>query len=151
MLFRSELPGCTYSSPYLLAYHKGKDGRMEQGMRIAVNARSAEQNYLSDLLCQRYGIQKVEMIHQESLHAFLAGQVDFVLVRGEILPPVLERECETTGISYLGKDEDSVLPVLVVNRDDYKMGDLVRRIIDPQRVKEVEDQVLNGEREEFFY
>lgn len=146
-----ELPGCTYSSPYLLAYHKGKDGRMEQGMRIAVNARSAEQNYLSDLLCQRYGIQKVEMIHQESLHAFLAGQVDFVLVRGEILPPVLERECETTGISYLGKDEDSVLPVLVVNRDNYKMGDLVRRIIDPQRVKEVEDQVLNGEREEFFY
>ena len=64
---------------------------------------------------------------------------------------MLERECETTGISYLGKDEDSVLPVLVVNRDDYKMGDLVRRIIDPQRVKEVEDQVLNGEREEFFY
>ena len=126
-------------------------GRMELGMRIAVKARSAEQNYLSDLLCQRYGIQKVEMIHQESLHAFLAGQVDFVLVRGEILPPVLERECETTGISYLGKDEDSVLPVLVVNRDDYKMGDLVRRIIDPQRVKEVEDQVLNGEREEFFY
>ena len=38
-----------------------------------------------------------------------------------------------------------------MNRDDYKMGDLVRRIIDPQRVKEVEDQVLNGEREEFFY
>ena len=146
-----ELPGCTYSSPYLLAYHRGEDGDMRPGKRIAVNVRSAEQNYLSDLLCQKYGIEKVEMIHQESLYAFLEHRVDLILVRGEMIPPALQKECDTASISYLGCDADTILPVLVVNRENYKMGELIRRLIDPEQVKELERQVLCGEREEFFY
>lgn len=147
-----ELPGCTYSVPYTLLHHMERFEGVKDGMRIAVNVRSSEQAFLSEQLCKGKKVQWLEMTHQESSRAFLNGEVDLLVVRPELFPyNAEETNFKIQSINFLGYDEDSTAPVLVTNRGNYGMRQLLQKHLDEKEVQKFQKMVLDKEIQASFY
>lgn len=153
-----ELRGCNYSSPYSLIHCIDGFTGIKDGMKIASNPRSAEQNFLSKQLAKRNNIKIVEMSHKESLSALKSGKVDGLLARPEVFKGTIQIsrvmpdfKYHIHSLEYLGYDELSTRPVIVVNKNNYNMAKLMRNIMDTGDMARIQKQILNNELEIYYY
>ena len=78
------------------------------------------------------------MSHQDSSRAFLNGEVDLLLVRPELFPYDSKKwNYKIQSIDFLGFDEDSTAPVLVINQGNYGMKQLLQKHLDTKEVWEI--------------
>jgi len=147
-----ELPGCSYSVPFALLHHMERFEGIKDGMRIAVNIRSSEQEFLSEQLCQGKKVKRLEMTHQESSRAFLNREVDLLVIRPELFPYKAENmNFKIQSLDFLGYDEDSTTPVLVTNQRNYGIKRLLQTHLNTKEVWKIYKMVLDKKIEATFY
>lgn len=139
------LNGCIYSDSFALFQKKGGKG-LHDGMKLAINIRSAEQGFFAEKLKEQYQIEPVEMLNTEAAIALKNDDVDAMLCRITDFSTLVDNqdEYEYIDLDYLGYDYLENVPSLVINKDNYGMEKLVNQIFDPQEVERRQQNILTG-------
>ena len=145
-----ELNNCIYSEPYVLFHHEDKFKGVRDGMKIAVNKNSIEQVYLSELICKGKNVEILEMPYADSYKAFIRKQVDLIVSRFES-EFVTKYNIKYESLSNLNCDVDCMIPVIVVNKDNYGIAEFIRNIIDIKAISNIQKQVIAGEIDPSIY
>ncbi len=151
-----ELPNCIYASPYSLIHTIRDFHGIQDGMRIATNVRSAEQNFLSMELTKRYKLEMVEMTYSESVKALRDGRVDGLLNREDTFTLAYQRReyhfpYYIYSLEDLGYDRAGTIPVLAVKGDNYGLARLLRKVLDPEKIAKMQADILSGKLEPTFF
>ena len=113
-------------------------------MRIAVNKDDIEQVYITELVCRGKNVQVLEMSYVDSYIAFVRKQVDLLVSRFE--SGFAEKyHVRYEGLSHFNCDVDSTTPVIVVNKENYGIAKLIRNIINPKEIGNIQQQVITGQ------
>ena len=141
---------CQYSSNYEIFQRAGEASCMRDGAMLAINARSLEQRCITDHLCEHIGFRVKEMTQRDALHALADGEVDCILCREDDATRLIPRyeprlDFEGHSISFLGLDEEIKVPILMVNKNNYRMAELIRSSIEAKEVGRLQAQILAGE------
>ncbi len=144
------MPSCKYAGKYMVFQRKGEVSCMRDGAVLAINARSLEQRIISAHLCESVAFHVLEITQRDALHALAEGEVDCILCREDEAKRLIPRyepnlSFEGHSISYLGLDEEIRIPVLMVNKNNYRIAELLASCIDQEEVGEIQKRVLAGE------
>ncbi|MCI9137436.1 MAG: hypothetical protein HFH48_07710 [Lachnospiraceae bacterium] len=145
-----ELKNCKYNLGYRVYYNTEQFQGVKDGMSIGIYESALEQTYLSNLVCEGRDVEKKYLYYHETYSAFLHGEIDMVVQRSDCEEYQMFKE-KSVSLSYLGLDEEIMTPVVLVNKDDYGMEELIKHNINIAEMAEIQKKVLEGEMEPSYY
>lgn len=144
-----------YSQPYMLYLNRPGLFELEPGMSIAADPTSTDQWELTRLLCKDKQVELVERPYLSASIAFLSGEVDAVIYRGDLdialndlypLPFTMEKRISNKEVSVVPispiKLNNMQLPVVMANRKKYGMAGVIKRYLKSDLVAHIQRQVI---------
>jgi hypothetical protein len=158
------LEECEYSCPYTLYVNKTGVTEIQDGMSVAADPVSTDQWELTSLACKGKKVNLIEMPYISCNFAFLAGNVDAVIMQGELssIYPSLnnlffmnERRICMDHISVVPvvgeKVEKLKQPVILVNRNNYGIGGVLKNYLSGNVVAHIQRLVIEFKMAPQFY
>ncbi|MCI8484760.1 MAG: hypothetical protein HFH41_10540 [Lachnospiraceae bacterium] len=145
-----ELKNCKYNLGYSVYYNTERFQGVEDGMSIGIYESALEQKYLSNLICEGKKVEKKYLYYHETYNAFARGEIDMVVQRSDCEDYRIYRE-KSVGLSYLGLDETIMTPVVLVNKDDYGIEELIKNNINIAEMAAIQEKVMQGKMEPSYY
>lgn len=153
-----------YSLPYKLYINKPGKTEIEDGMTLAVDPYSYDQITLTKKVCEGKDVVIKEMPVISASYAFYSGQVDAIVFRDGIdnrnqqfLNAVLKmdtivspKEISEIRIDFK-ENEEMMVPVVMVNKSNYGIADILKNYLDGNLVGYIQSQVLEGQMAPRFY
>ena len=155
-----------YSQPYMLYLNRPGLSGIETGMSIAADPASTDQWELTRLLCRGKRVNLVERPYLSASIAFLSGEVDAVIYRGDLdillndlyaLPFTMEKQISRQEVSVLpigpAKKAEMQLPVVMTNKKKYGMAGVIRRYLKSESdiVAHIQKQVIDQQAAPRFF
>lgn len=153
-----------YSLPYKLYINKPGKTAIEDGMTLAVDPYSYDQVTITGKVCEGKDVLIKEMPVISTIYAFFSGSVDAIVFRDSIdnrnqqlLNSVLKMDMivsakEVSEIELDIKENDEMsVPVVMVNRENYGIADILRNYLDGNLVGYIQSQVVGGQMAPRFY
>ena len=158
------LEGCEYSYPYTLYINRPGVTEIQDGMTVAADPTSTDQWELTQMACKGKAVKLVEMPYISCSFAFLAGNVDAVIMQGELSSPqpnlnnlffVGERRISMDNVSVIpveGEKADKLKqPVILVNKNNYGIGGILKNYFFGNFVAHIQRLVIDFKMAPQFY
>jgi hypothetical protein len=145
-----ELKGSQYCSLYKLFTLRDDVTSITDGMRVGIYDASIEQRYITNLLCAEKDVQKKQGNYSNLFIMLATGEID-ALVQSEDVLASKWPGIKSFDLPEMGIEDQVVLPVLLVNQDDYGIGKLLEQSIDVEMISYVQISVLSGRRTSNYF
>jgi len=159
------LAGCEYSTPYFLYIGKPGLDDIADGMTIAVDPASTDQQRLTRMLCQGRDVRVLERPFLASGQAFLSGEADCVVMRGELVleqpnlydatAALLGRRIALSSISVIPIPAERMVgtqqAVVLVNRRNYGIAGILKKYLAGDLAGYIQKRVIKREMAPQFY
>lgn len=158
------LEECEYSCPYTLYINQTGATDIQDGMTVAADPVSTDQWELTRLFCKGKKVELLEMPYISCNFAFLAGNIDAVIMQGELssLYPSLnnlfimnEHRIPLGHISAIPvageKAKKLKQPVIIVNRNNYGIGGILKNYLSGNAVAHIQRLVIDFKMAPLFY
>lgn len=158
------LSGCEYSAPYKLYMNRPGLEDLQDGMSMAVDPTSRDQWDLTQVVCAGRNVRLVEMAYISTVQAFLSGEVDSVVLRGEAGPALpglsnyvfaaerLNNPALVSAVPLARQDMQALqLPVVLVNRKNYGISGILKTYLGGEVVSFVQQKVIRQEMAPQFF
>ena len=148
-----ELSDCVYSEPYVLYFTDSQKSTIEDGMRVAVDKMSLDQYEISKKLFEGKNVSFVQTAYSTFGDYFTTKSVDCFIYRRDgwykdDRPKVYEKQIVDLP-EY--PRELVTTPVILIHRDNYGFKRLLNRYVTLEKTREIQRQVIAGERPVKFF
>ncbi len=134
-------PG-TYLTRHVLIFRDPGKSQVESGMRIAYDRASLDHRHLTEIITAGVrGVQLVELKAHQTIRAIRSGEIDAGVWN---LDEIVESGYEDLNVVPIRQFADSTAfssAVLVINRGDENMAQLLKRHINPNFVRSIQNDV----------
>jgi len=146
----TEMKGSLYSAEFVLYFTDPGKTAVEDGMRVGIDRASMDQKALTESVCQGKSVEFVEFPFIGFEDVVKGRKVDCLVYRKiDWLDDVEEQfgVHEEPLKSYDDFDlEDIETPVVLIRKGNYGVDRLLRKCLNPQKICEIQRQVLDGTR-----
>lgn len=145
------LDGVLYSLPFKIYCKKTDFKEVEDGMRVGIYKDSLEQKYLTERICEGKKVIKKYGTYHELLEMYDEGIIDLLVYRGDSY--VIHSINDDEGVDYPIEElhKDSIVPVVVVNKEEYGIDNVLKSIFVPELISKIQKEVLDKKRRPKFY
>jgi hypothetical protein len=140
------LDGSVYSPPFVLCCKR--PGVISDGDTVAVDPSSTDQYLLTRRLCRGKKARIIERPYITCRALFIAGEIDFLVYRNESW--IQEYQVSAVPIENGGKAE-YLTPAILINRQNYNIGNILRVFLQPPLIAESQTAVLERRKEMQIY
>jgi hypothetical protein len=141
------LEGSVYSPPFVLC-SKRPGAAISDGDRIAVDPSSTDQYFLTRQLCRGKKARIIERPYVTCRALFIAGEIDFLVYRNEDWIETYKVAAEPIG---RGRQREYMLPAILINKQNYNIGNILKAFIRPPLIAESQTAVLEHRKEMQIY
>jgi hypothetical protein len=145
-----ELPKKTYTDENVIVFSKKSYNKIENGMKIAYDENSIDQKYLTDILTENIKVEKINMPYISTKINLKKGNIDAIIYRKDSID---EDELDLNYIkidSSIANNNDTQA-VIITNKNNYYISELIKKNINQQRIKDIQDKVVAGKRKVSYY
>lgn len=149
-----DLPGTRYAGEYVLAFRRSGARDVRDGMTVAVDPTSMDQDHLTGLVCREKRVERLEVSYTNTPKAVEQGLADVAVARMDVIEqgypglvawPIRVNEYDPAEIRSFSE------AVILINRDNYGIDGLLRKVIDPAQVAQAQAQVMENKRFSRYY
>jgi hypothetical protein len=141
------LEGSVYSPPFVLC-SKHPGAAISDGDTIAVDPSSTDQYFLTRQLCRGKKTRIIERPYVTCRALFIAGEIDFLVYRNENW--IEKYKVAAEPLEY-GRQAEYILPAILINKQNYNIGNILRTFLRPPLVAESQAAVLERRKEIQIY
>lgn len=131
----------SYTSNHAIMFHNSECKEIKDGMSIGVDRTSIDQVALTKKECLNKKVKFVELEYSHIIEHVIKGDIDAAIMN---LDEVGDRKLNVNYVPVKNEDLDNTIAVLVVRNDESGKGELLKKIIDPTTVLNIQKQVLEG-------
>jgi hypothetical protein len=142
------LEGCVYSPPFVLCSRTPGGRGIGNGDTLAADPSSTDQYLLTKRLCRGKKVRIIEKPYITCRALFIAGEIDFLVYRNESW--IQEYQVAAAPIDNGGKAE-YIVPVILINRQNYNIGNILRAFLQPALIAGSQTAVLERRKEMQIY
>ncbi len=138
-----ELPDCLYEVPYCLLFIDNRDTEIRDGMRVGVDSEGIDQMELTKALCKGKNVEIVNMPFESTVEMLHNRSIDCSVIRRE---KWLEDNLKLVPRPIPKTDypaEDTTIPAILVNRNNYGIKELLGKHFSPQSIAEEQRSALD--------
>ena len=139
-----EMPNVDYSGRYVLLFSPNNK-ELKREMVIAVDPTSIDQNYITNILCNEFNLNKKEMTYINTYKSTQKGETDLTVARLD----VVENEYNNMYYSDIPeqyfdyKIEELNKTIIFAEKENYGLKQLLQKVINPINVERVQEKVIN--------
>jgi hypothetical protein len=122
------LDKCVYSPPFVLCCRRPGGQTIGDGDTVAADSSSTDQYLLTKRLCRGKKVRIIEKPYITCRALFISGEIDFLVYRNESW--IQEYHVATIPVENGGKAE-YIVPVVLINRQNYNIGNILRTFLRP--------------------
>jgi len=149
--FVGRLTGCSCTAPYVLLGHDTPPAKAEKGATVAIKSSSREQSFIADIICREYNLDRVDIPqYHAACNAFKNNVVDYMLDRSVQYNDNM-RGYPMYSLSEFGLNEAITTPVVVANKNNEGMIELLNKCISADTISEAQTEMLVGNRDPFNF
>ena len=142
------LDNCIYAPPFVLLSRKRNGHSIASGDRIGADPGAIDQYQLTKDLCKGKKVILIERPYITCRAMFLAGDIDFLVYRREHW--IKEANIRVLPIAG-GDDPKLLLPAILINKDNYNIGNIIKPYLFPDSICKVQTAVMENRREPIIY
>jgi DNA-binding transcriptional regulator YhcF (GntR family) len=142
------LDGCVYSPPFVLCCSRPGVKTIFEGAVFGVDPNSPDHFFLTKCLCKGKKVRIIERPYITCRALFLSGEIDFLVYRDGIWE--YDSKIETIPLED-GGNHDYITPVILVNKKNYNIGNILKSLLNPVTIAEGQSAVLEKRREAQYY
>lgn len=147
-----DLNGCAYSGKYILMFRKGLS-KIKDGMTVSLDPSSLDQTYLTELVCRNKEIKRLETSYINTRLSVINGKADFTVARTDTVKPPQIPQCYDLVLpNYTSKEiEEFSNTVILASKSNYGIDKLLKYVLDPDQILDVQNQVIEGLMPPLYY
>jgi hypothetical protein len=142
------LDGSVYSPPFVLCCKRPGAGAVGDGDTVAADPSSTDQYLLTRRLCRGKKARIIERPYITCRALFISGEIDFLVYRNESW--IQEYRVSAVPIENGGK-ADYLTPAILINKQNYNIGNILRVFLRPPLIAESQGAVLERRKEMQIY
>jgi hypothetical protein len=142
------LDGSVYSPPFVLCCKQPGAQAISVGSTVAADPSSTDQYLLTVRLCRGKKVRIIERPYITCRALFISGEIDFLVYRNESW--IQEYQVPVIPIKDGGK-ADYLTPVILINRQNYNIGNILAAFLRPPLIAESQTAVLEHRKEMQIY
>lgn len=104
----------------------------------------------SNLLCEGKDVKKVGLHYHETYNAFVHKEIDLVVQRDDCEEYQIYKN-KSVSLDYLGLDEQIMTPVILINKEDYGMEELMKNNVNVIEMAAIQKDVMEGKMDPSYY
>lgn len=132
----------TYTSNHAIMFHDENSKFIEDGMTVGIDRSSIDQVMLLKKECDGKKIKFVEIEYSHIIEHVIKGDIDATVMN---IDEVNDRGLRINYTPLVKEEDDSnTTAVMVVKSKNKEIGELLKKIIDPKTVLQIQKQVLEG-------
>jgi hypothetical protein len=142
------LDGCVYSPPFVLCSRQPGVWNISDGNTIAADPSSIDQYRLTKRFCRGKKARIIERPYVTCRALFISGGIDFLIHRDEAW--IQEYKVPSIPLEY-GRGSSYLLPAVLINKNNYNIGNILRAFLRPPLIAESQNAVLKHRKEMQIY
>ena len=150
----ADLTGSQYCQEYMLYFMDPSKRVIEDGMRVGLDPVCMDQKVLTEKLCEGKKVEIVEFPFIGFEDIVRSGRIDCTVFRGVGWNTDAEKlglgAVPLTEIEGFSAEETNT-PVVLVRKNDYGTGRLLKKYFDGAEISRIQKEVLAGSRTMKFY
>ena len=131
----------SFTSKHVIMFHDKKEKEIKDGMKIAVDKDSLDQNLLTKKLTKNKKVTYVYIEYSRIVDRILSGDVDAAIMN---IDEVLEKAYQINYQDIVDYDTTSTEAVIVVSEDREELATLFKDLIDVDVVLKIQKDVLDN-------
>lgn len=132
----------TYTSNHAIMFHDENSKFIEDGMTVGIDRSSIDQVMLLKKECDGKKVKFVEIEYSHIIEHVIKGDIDATVMN---IDEVNDRGLRINYTPLVKEEDDSnTTAVMVVKSKNKEIGELLKKIIDPKTVLQIQKQVLEG-------
>ena len=146
-----DLPGCSYSTRYVLFFKNPSNTEVENGMTVAFDPTSIDQSYLTKLVCKN----KKKILFKRTPSFFntwlsvTSGESDVTVVNSVVansLEPGFQSHIKELHLAEYAKEDTERLstPVILILKDNYGLDSLLKKTLHKDIILKSQKGVMEG-------
>ena len=137
----------SYLTKHVVIFRDSKCNQIQEGMRVAYDRNSLDQCEITTILTKNIkGIKYIDMRADQTIAAILSGSIDAGVWNYD---DILEKGYSNLHMKPIPKEIDiSKLStaVMIIEKDNDALEAMLRKNIDPKRIKKIQAEVKSGKR-----
>jgi hypothetical protein len=142
------LDGCAYSPPFVLCSNQPGVWNISDGDTIAADPSSVDQYMLTQRYCKGKKVRIIERPYVTCRALFISGEIDFLIYRDETW--LRDYQVQTIPLEY-GRESTYLLPAILINKNNYSIGNILKTFLRPPVIAESQTAVLEHRKEMQIY
>ncbi|MGI6004035.1 MAG: YhfZ family protein [Christensenellales bacterium] len=148
LMVAMNLAPCIYAtSPYYLLIRGRGQTQLQDGMRVLYDPYCYDQTYLTRRLIQGRKIEMVVEPYVGQQEKFLSGSADALVFRKELWA----EDADDISVVDIGEQPGSNVPVMLVNRNNYCIEQLLAQLFVPSVMAQIQRSVMEDPSKVRFY
>ena len=131
----------SYLSEHVIIFKDDQMKEIQDGMRIGIDYDSVDQRVLTQQVCAGKNVEYVSVDYSRILERVVNGDIDAAIWNKD---EITEKFVKVNYSELNGYDTSSNEAVMVVSKDESEMVELLKTIIDPETVVNIQKLVLEG-------
>lgn len=138
-----------YSLPFKIYFNDGDRTEVEDGMTVGIYKEAQEQAYISEKICEGKTVHRKYGTYHELLRMFSKEEIDMLVYRGDdqLKHYLNEKKGIRLPESMDDLDQLTQMPVLVIHKEEYALGNLLKKMTQKEKIAAIQQDVLKGVRE----
>ena len=131
----------SYLSEHVIIFKDDQMKEIQDGMRVGIDYDSVDQRVLTQQVCAGKNVEYVSVDYSRILERVVNGDIDAAIWNKD---EITEKFVKVNYSELNGYDSSSNEAVMVVSKDESEMVELLKTIIDPETVVNIQKLVLEG-------
>ncbi len=131
----------SYLSEHVIIFKDDQMKEIQDGMRVGIDYDSVDQRVLTEKVCAGKNVEYVHLDYSRIVERVVNGEIDAAIWNKD---EIIEKFMKVNYTELNGYDSATDEAVMVVSKEESEMVELLKNIIDPQTVVNIQKLVLEG-------
>ncbi|MBR5289964.1 MAG: GntR family transcriptional regulator [Erysipelotrichaceae bacterium] len=131
----------SYLSEHVIIFKDDQMKEIQDGMRVGIDYDSVDQRVLTEKVCAGKNVEYVHVDYSRIVERVVNGEIDAAIWNKD---EIIEKFMKVNYTGLNGYDSVTDEAVMVVSKEESEMVELLKNIIDPQTVVNIQKLVLEG-------
>ena len=131
----------SYLSEHVIIFKDDQMKGIQDGMRVGIDYDSVDQRVLTEKVCAGKNVEYVHLDYSRIVERVVNGEIDAAIWNKD---EIIEKFMKVNYTELNGYDSATDEAVMVVSKEESEMVELLKNIIDPQTVVNIQKLVLEG-------
>lgn len=141
--FSLELHEDSYCNSNIIAFADPMDTEIRNGMRIAYDPKSPDQNLLTHILCKGKDVTLLTMPYRSTLHCLQKGKVDAIIYRSE-------STLDKFGFGIVDLPHPDLITktstaTAITHKDNYHINKILQKFLTPDHIQSIQKKIAQGQ------